>query len=155
MSGGRGVRGNQEVSPLFVLRGGGGGRIATAPEATSKEGGSWGKHGFPHGSEPKARDAHARSIASTSSAVGSDGWAPKRDAASAPAAHARRSASSGSRSSRSETTRQAVKASPAAVPSTASTRGGRARAIPRPCSAKTAPPSPIRPAARRHSPTPP
>src|SRR3989442_5428549 len=123
MSGGRGVRGNQEVSPLFVLRGGGGGRIATAPEATSKEGGSWGKHGFPHGSEPKARWGHARSIASTSSAVGSDGWAPKRDAASAPAAHARRSASSGSRSSRSETTRQAVKASPAAGPSTASTPG--------------------------------
>jgi hypothetical protein len=23
-----------------------------------KEGGSWGKHGFPHGSEPKASDAH-------------------------------------------------------------------------------------------------
>jgi hypothetical protein len=23
-----------------------------------KEGGTWGKHGFPHGSEPKASDAH-------------------------------------------------------------------------------------------------
>ena len=23
-----------------------------------KEGGSWGKHGFPHGSEPKASDSH-------------------------------------------------------------------------------------------------
>ena len=37
---------------------------------------------------------HRGSIASTSAAVGSDGWAPKRDAASAPAAQARRSASS-------------------------------------------------------------
>src|SRR6266550_2293148 len=53
MSGGRGVRGNREVSPLFLLRGGGGGRIAATAEATSKEGGSWGKHGFPHGSESK------------------------------------------------------------------------------------------------------
>jgi hypothetical protein len=60
MSGGRGVRGNREVSPSFLLRGCGGGRSATTPEATSKEGGAWGKHGFPHGSEPKARDAHAR-----------------------------------------------------------------------------------------------
>ena len=25
----------------------------------AEEGGSWGKHGFPHGSEPKASDAHA------------------------------------------------------------------------------------------------
>jgi len=73
MSGGRGVRGNREVSPLFLLRGGGSGRIATTtttttttPEATSKEGGSWGKHGFPHGSEPKARDAHARIDSSSS-----------------------------------------------------------------------------------------
>ena len=66
--------------------------------------------------------AHARSIASTSSAVGSDGCAPNWDAAIAPAAHARRSASSGSRPSRSETTRQAVNASPAAVPSIATTR---------------------------------
>ena len=62
MSGGRGVRGNREVSPLFLL-GGGGGRIATTPEATSKEGGSWGKHGFPHASEPKASDGHARTVA--------------------------------------------------------------------------------------------
>ena len=40
------------------------------------------------------RGRHRASIASTSAAVGSDGCAPKRDAASAPAAHARRSASS-------------------------------------------------------------
>src|SRR5438093_7451563 len=63
MSGGRGVRGNREVSPLFLLRGGGGGRIANTSEATFKEGGSWGKHGFPHGSEPKASDAQARTSA--------------------------------------------------------------------------------------------
>src|SRR3989475_5249548 len=68
MSGGRGVRGNREVSPLLLLRGGGG-RIAATAEATSKEGGSWGKHGFPHGSEPKASDAYAarRSAGSASS----------------------------------------------------------------------------------------
>src|SRR5438093_13488868 len=59
MSGGKGVRGNGDVSPLFLLRDGGGGRIVGTPEATSKEGGSWGKHDFPHGSEPKARDGHA------------------------------------------------------------------------------------------------
>src|SRR5713101_7441819 len=119
MSGGRGVRGNREVSPLFLLSACGGGRHAAHAEATSKEGGSWGKHGFPHGSEPKARDGHALSIASTSAAVGSEGCAPNLEAASAPAAQARRSASSGSRPSRSETTRQAVNASPAAVPSSA------------------------------------
>jgi hypothetical protein len=58
MSGGRGVRGNREVSPLFLLGGDGGDRIASTPEATYKEGGSWGKHGFPDGSEPKASDGH-------------------------------------------------------------------------------------------------
>src|SRR6266487_7113251 len=64
MSGGRGVRGNREVSPLFFLGARGGGRQGVGAEATSKEGGSWGKHGFPHGSGPKASDAHA-SILST------------------------------------------------------------------------------------------
>ena len=29
------------------------------PRSYIQEGGSWGKHGFPHGSEPKASDAHA------------------------------------------------------------------------------------------------
>src|SRR5713101_8375487 len=91
MSGGRGVGGDREVSPSFLLRGGGDGRIATAPEATSKEGGAWGKTRsvssakrtgggglgepggsprpnpwVPHGSEPKARDAHT-SVLSTPS----------------------------------------------------------------------------------------
>src|SRR5882762_2795305 len=59
MSRGRGVRGNQEVSPLSLLGGGSGDRIAADPEATSKEGGSWGKLVPTDGSEPKARDAHA------------------------------------------------------------------------------------------------
>jgi hypothetical protein len=52
MSGGRGVGGNREVSPLFLLslRGDLSGAWA---EAFPKEGGTpWGKHGFPHASEP-------------------------------------------------------------------------------------------------------
>jgi hypothetical protein len=58
MSGGRGVRGNREVPPLFLVSARGGGRHAAGAEAIPKEGGSWGKHGFPLGSEPKASDAH-------------------------------------------------------------------------------------------------
>src|SRR5438105_1544695 len=88
------------------------------------------------------RDAHGPRIASTSSAVGSEVCAPVHEAASAPAAQARRSASSHSRPSRRETTRQAVKASPAAVPSTASTEGGAARATSSPSSRSTAPSTP-------------
>src|SRR5881227_1496956 len=92
MSGGRGVRGNREVSPLrkrprrqsrhglfsdvasdvAVLSVRGGGRHAARAKATPKEAGSWGKHGFPHGSEPKARDAHASSPSSASTAATSD-----------------------------------------------------------------------------------
>src|SRR5215210_4418544 len=68
MSRGRGVKGNREVPPLFLLRGGGD-RSASIPEATSKEVGSWGKHGFPHASEPKARDAHKSSPTSDSTAA--------------------------------------------------------------------------------------
>ncbi len=58
MSRGRGFGGNREVPPhvLLGLRGDLSGAWA---EAYSKEGGSWGKHGFPYGSEPKARDAHS------------------------------------------------------------------------------------------------
>ena len=52
------------------------------------------------------------------------------------------SASSRGRPSRSETRRQAVNASPAAVPSTASTGGGTARAISFPPSRRTAPSAP-------------
>ncbi len=56
--------------------------------------------------------------------------------------HARRSDSSRSRPSRSETTRHAVNASPAPVPSTACTRGGVARATSTPSSRSTAPSAP-------------
>ena len=87
-------------------------------------------------------DLRAHRSASTSSAVGSEVWAPKRDAARAPAAQARRSDSSRDRPSSSETTRQAVNASPAAVPSTASTAGGSARATSSPSSSSTAPSAP-------------
>jgi acetyl-CoA/propionyl-CoA carboxylase biotin carboxyl carrier protein len=52
---GRGFGGNREVSPLFLLE-----RRADLSgawlEAFYKEGGSWGKNGFPHGSERKASD---------------------------------------------------------------------------------------------------
>ena len=67
--------------------------------------------------EDDRRRSHAASIASTSRAPGREGCAPSRDAASAPAAHARASASSRGRPSSSETTRHAANASPAAVPS--------------------------------------
>jgi hypothetical protein len=43
---GEGSQGNREVPQL---------------NPPLEEGGSWGKHGFPHGSEPKASDAHGRS----------------------------------------------------------------------------------------------
>src|SRR5207237_7154921 len=87
-------------------------------------------------------DGDVHRSASTSSAVGRDVCAPKREAASAPAAQARRSASSRLRPSSSETTRQAVKASPAPVPSTASTFGGAARATSSPPSSRIAPSAP-------------
>src|SRR6266508_5726144 len=64
MSGGRGVRRNRDVSP-FLLLSPRGDLSGAGAQACSKEGGSWGKHGFTHGREPKARDAHAR-IASSS-----------------------------------------------------------------------------------------
>src|SRR6266568_2176840 len=65
MSGGRGIGGNREVSPLVLLS-----RAAWA-EAHPEEGGSWGKHGFPHGSEPQASDAHTarRSVYASSARV--------------------------------------------------------------------------------------
>ncbi len=49
-----------------------------------EEGGPWGKHGFPHGSEPEASDAHftATTIAAVTSAfsvaAGSRIFQPKR-----------------------------------------------------------------------------
>ena len=56
MSGGRGLEGNREVSPLVFL-GARGDPSGAGAEANPREGGSWGKHGFPHGREPKATDA--------------------------------------------------------------------------------------------------
>jgi len=44
----RGFGGNREVPPPEILGG--------AEAYSEEEGGSWGKHGFPHGSEPKAND---------------------------------------------------------------------------------------------------
>jgi hypothetical protein len=49
------VTGNREVSRLFLLDERGD-RSGALVEAIRKEGGSWGKHRFPHGSEPKASD---------------------------------------------------------------------------------------------------
>src|SRR5438876_1001307 len=52
---GRGLGGNREVSPLFLLKRRG--DLSGAElEAFYKEEGTWGKHGFPHASEPKASD---------------------------------------------------------------------------------------------------
>ena len=50
--------GNREVSPLaiFDVRGD---LSGAGVEAITKEGGSWGKHGFPHANEPKAREEAA------------------------------------------------------------------------------------------------
>src|SRR5207244_1276244 len=39
---------------------GGGGEGGDARKTEKKKGAAWGKHGSPHGSEPKASDAHAR-----------------------------------------------------------------------------------------------
>src|SRR3954453_4232530 len=59
MSGGRGEGGTREVSPLALLSARGP-RCRARAEAHLEEGGSWGKHGFPHGREQKASDRHAR-----------------------------------------------------------------------------------------------
>jgi hypothetical protein len=52
---GKGRGGNREVSPK-VLRDRRGDLSRAPVVASLKEGGSWGKHGFPQGSEPKAND---------------------------------------------------------------------------------------------------
>jgi hypothetical protein len=41
---------NREVLPLLIL-------AACGEASTPEEGGSWGKHGFPHATEPKAEEA--------------------------------------------------------------------------------------------------
>src|SRR5207253_8727180 len=47
--------------------GGGGGDAGGPPNTDKKEGATWGNHGFPHGSEPQASDAHAASAPSSAS----------------------------------------------------------------------------------------
>jgi hypothetical protein len=48
-----GVRGNREVPPQSTH----GAPTCAARPCGWEEGGPWGKHGFPHGSEPEASDA--------------------------------------------------------------------------------------------------
>ena len=71
MNGGRGFGGNREVSPPVLLGARGDLRVAWA-EARLDEGGSWGKHGFLHGSEPRASDAHGRTTSISVPTVGVD-----------------------------------------------------------------------------------
>ena len=50
--------GNREVSPL-LLSDERGDLSDAYVGASPKEGGSWGKHGFPHATEPQAREVAA------------------------------------------------------------------------------------------------
>ena len=56
-AGGEGVTGNREVPRIEILRlrAHPGGALAEA--CSEEEGGSWGKHGFPHATEPEAEEA--------------------------------------------------------------------------------------------------
>ncbi len=54
-SGGEGEGRNREVPPVALLAGG----FTTGEAWSGEEGGLWGKHGFPHASEPKASEAAA------------------------------------------------------------------------------------------------
>jgi hypothetical protein len=66
-----GAGGNREVPPFWLL-GMRGDLSGARPEAyMEREGGSWGKQGFPHGREPEAND------------VRTDEWARAREAATA------------------------------------------------------------------------
>jgi hypothetical protein len=49
--------GNREVSPLLFSEGRGDLSGAGLGAYSDEEGGSWGKHGFPHATEPEAREA--------------------------------------------------------------------------------------------------
>ena len=49
---GEGEGGNRKVSPTEILG-------PRAEACLEKEGGPWGKHGFPHGSKPEADDTAA------------------------------------------------------------------------------------------------
>jgi hypothetical protein len=54
-----GVMGNREVPRIEILRLRAHLRGARAEACPEEEGGSWGKHGFPHANEPKAKEAAA------------------------------------------------------------------------------------------------
>src|SRR5207244_9164180 len=59
MSGGGGLGGDREVPPVSLLGARGDLGAACAEACPEEEGGSWGKHGFPRGSEAQPSDAHA------------------------------------------------------------------------------------------------
>jgi hypothetical protein len=48
--------GNREVSPLVIFDACGDPGGASVEANYPEEGGSWGKHGFPHASEPQPRE---------------------------------------------------------------------------------------------------
>ena len=54
-----GEGGNREVPPVAFLGGRGDMRGTRAEAYFEEEGASWGKHGFPHASEPKASETQA------------------------------------------------------------------------------------------------
>lgn len=68
---GEGVRGNREVSPEMVERAG----VYGARDMLSEEGGPWGNHGFPHGSEPEASDRQGVTVSSAT-------WSPRSSSSS-------------------------------------------------------------------------
>jgi hypothetical protein len=51
-----GEGGNREVSPAYLFDARGDLSGACVEANTPEEEGSWGKHGFPHATEPKARE---------------------------------------------------------------------------------------------------
>jgi hypothetical protein len=56
---GEGVMGNRKVPRVEILRLRAHLRGALAKACPEEEGGSWGKHGFPHATEPKAKEVAA------------------------------------------------------------------------------------------------
>jgi hypothetical protein len=54
-----GEGGNREVSPLLIFDARGDLSGASVEANIPEERGSWGKHGFPHANEPKAREEAA------------------------------------------------------------------------------------------------
>jgi hypothetical protein len=56
---GEGVMGNREVPRIADLSTGADLRGARAEASPGEEGGSWGEHGFPHATEPKAKEEAA------------------------------------------------------------------------------------------------